>query len=63
MKKQGSLLKHLMKKSDFGYFFKAQFDVNDSGFSLEKCFDFMSLDNNIDEIYFSARELSNIANN
>jgi len=56
--KTRQLIEIFNKKSDFGYFFKAQFDVNDSGFSLEKCFDFI-INNNIDEIYFSARELSN----
>lgn len=56
--KTRQLIEIFNKKSDFGYFFKAQFDVNDSGFSLEKCFDFI-ISNNIDEIYFSARELSN----
>jgi len=56
--KTRQLIETFNKKSDFGYFFKAQFDVNDSGFSLEKCFDFI-INNNIDEIYFSARELSN----
>jgi len=45
-------------RTDFGYRFKGQFNVKDDKFSLEKCFDFIQ-ENNIDEIYFSAKELSN----
>lgn len=45
-------------RSDYGYKFKARFCVNDLGFSLEKCFDYI-IENNIDEIYFSVAELSN----
>jgi Undecaprenyl-phosphate glucose phosphotransferase len=45
-------------RTDFGYKFKGQFNVKDPDFLLEKCFDFIK-NNNIDEIYFSAKELSN----
>lgn len=43
---------------DFGYKFKAQFGVTDEDFSLDNCFKYI-VDNNIDEIYFSAAELTN----
>lgn len=46
-------------RTDFGYKFKGQFNVKDDNFLLEECFDFIK-DNNIDEIYFSAKELSNV---
>lgn len=46
------------RRTDFGYIFKAQFNVKDGHFSLEDCFNFI-VENNIDEIYFSAKELSN----
>jgi putative colanic acid biosynthesis UDP-glucose lipid carrier transferase len=45
-------------RTDFGYKFRGQFNVKDSDFSLETCYDFIK-ENNIDEIYFSAKELSN----
>ena len=43
---------------DFGYRLKAQFNVSDPDFTLEKCFAYV-IDNDIDEIYFSVAELSN----
>lgn len=45
-------------RTDFGYKFKAIFNVQDNNFNLQSCFDFV-IENNIDEIYFSAKELSN----
>ena len=45
-------------RTDFGYKFKAIFNVQDNNFNLQSCFDFV-IENNIDEIYFSANELSN----
>ncbi|MCO4820748.1 MAG: undecaprenyl-phosphate glucose phosphotransferase [Flavobacteriaceae bacterium] len=45
-------------RSDFGYIFKAKFNVKSGNFSLDNCFDFIR-ENNIDEIYFSAKELTN----
>lgn len=56
--KTRQLINIFNNRTDFGYFFKTQFDVNDSSFSLKNCFDFV-IENNIDEIYFSARELTN----
>lgn len=55
--KTRQLIEIFNDKSDFGYFFKAQFDTKNN-FSLQNCFDFV-MENNIDEIYFSAKELSN----
>ena len=45
-------------RPDFGYIFKAKFNVKSENFSLDNCFDFIR-ENNIDEIYFSAKELTN----
>ncbi|WP_445735877.1 undecaprenyl-phosphate glucose phosphotransferase [Mariniflexile sp.] len=56
--KTRQLIKTFNKRSDFGYKFKAQFSINDNGFSLEKCFAYI-IENDIDEIYFSVAELSN----
>jgi len=44
---------------DFGYRFKRQFCSQDDDFSLDSCFSFI-IENNIDEIYASVAELSNI---
>ena len=52
------LIKTFKRRSDFGYKFKAKFSVDDVGFSLERCFNYI-IDNEIDEIYFSVAELSN----
>ncbi len=43
---------------DYGYKFKKQFSINDEGFIIENCFDYV-ISNDIDEIYFSVAELSN----
>ena len=59
--KTRQLIEIFNDKSDFGYFFKAQFDDKRQWFSLQNCFDFV-IENNIDEIYFSAKELTNLAN-
>lgn len=56
--KSRQLINTFNTRLDFGYKFKAQFSVTDEDFSLEKCFNFI-VDNSIDEIYFSAAELSN----
>ena len=56
--KTRQLIKTFKTRLDFGYKFKAQFSINDEGFSLEKCFTYI-IENNIDEIYFSVAELSN----
>jgi putative colanic acid biosynthesis UDP-glucose lipid carrier transferase len=56
--KTKQLIKIFDKRTDFGYRFKGLFDLKDDKFSLEDCFDFIK-ENNIDEIYFSAKELSN----
>ncbi|MBJ7879678.1 undecaprenyl-phosphate glucose phosphotransferase [Gelidibacter salicanalis] len=56
--KTRQLVNTFKTKLDFGYRLKAQFDVADADFSLEKCFGYI-IDNNIDEIYFSVAELSN----
>lgn len=56
--KTRQLLNIFNSRLDFGYIFKGQFNVNDENFSLDECFDFIK-DNNIDEIYFSAKELTN----
>lgn len=56
--KSRQLIHTFNTRLDFGYKFKAQFNVSDEDFSLENCFNYI-VDNNIDEIYFSAAELSN----
>ena len=56
--KSRQLIKTFNDRLDFGYQFKAQFDVKDEQFSLEKCFNYV-IENNIDEIYFSVAELTN----
>jgi putative colanic acid biosynthesis UDP-glucose lipid carrier transferase len=56
--KTKQLINIFNKRTDFGYRFKGLFDVKGDKFSLEDCFDFIK-ENNIDEIYFSAKELSN----
>ena len=56
--KTRQLINTFNKRLDFGYMFKAQFSMDDEGFSIEKCFDYI-IENNIDEIYFSVAELSN----
>mgnify|MGYP000014466461 FL=1 len=56
--KTRQLIEIFNDKSDFGYFFKAQFDTKNN-FSLQNCFGFV-IENNIDEIYFSAKELTNL---
>ncbi|MFD0834727.1 undecaprenyl-phosphate glucose phosphotransferase [Mariniflexile aquimaris] len=56
--KTRQLVKTFQTRLDFGYNFEKQFSVNDEGFSLEKCFDYV-IEHNIDEIYFSVSELSN----
>ena len=56
--KTRQLIKTFNARLDFGYKLKGQFSVNDEGFSLDKCFNYV-IENNIDEIYFSVAELSN----
>lgn len=56
--KTRQLINTFNKRLDFGYKFKAQFNINEEGFILEKCFDYI-IENEIDEIYFSVSELSN----
>ncbi len=56
--KTRQLINTFNKRLDFGYKFKAQFDVNEDVFSLGKCFNYI-IENNIHEIYFSVSELSN----
>ena len=56
--KSKQLINTFNTRLDFGYKFKAQFSVSDEDFSLENCFNYI-VENNIDEIYFSAAELSN----
>lgn len=56
--KSRQLINTFNTRLDFGYKFKAQFDVADEHFSLEACFNYI-VENSIDEIYFSAAELSN----
>jgi putative colanic acid biosynthesis UDP-glucose lipid carrier transferase len=56
--KTRQLIEIFKKRTDFGFSFKKQFDVDNKKFSLSECFDFVKT-NNIDEIYFSANELSN----
>lgn len=46
------------ERAEFGYKFKRQFNIQKNESSLEECFDFISK-NAIDEIYFSASQLSN----
>lgn len=52
------LVKTFQTRLDFGYSFKKQFDVNDTNFTLQGCFNYV-VENKIDEIYFSVAELSN----
>lgn len=56
--KTRQLINTFNSRLDFGYKFKAQFSVNDDGFSLNKCFNYI-IENDIDEIYFSIAELTN----
>lgn len=56
--KTNQLINTFEKRLDFGYKFKAQFDVNENNFSLINCFNYI-IENDIDEIYFSVSELSN----
>ena len=56
--KTNQLIKTFNSRLDFGYKFKAQFNLRDEGFSLQKCFKYI-IDHNIDEIYFSIAELTN----
>lgn len=56
--KTRQLIKTFNTRPDFGYQFHTRFSINDEGFSLENCFDFI-IENQIDEIYFSVSELSN----
>lgn len=56
--KTSQLIHIFNSRTDFGYKFKARFNVQDNNFNLQSCFDFV-IENNIDEIYFSAKELSN----
>lgn len=56
--KTRQLIKIFDTKLDFGYKFKAEFNVSAEDFSLEECFKYV-IENNIDEIYFSVAELSN----
>jgi len=44
---------------EFGYKFKKQFSTRDEAFTIEKCIEYV-LENNIDEIYSSVAELSNM---
>jgi putative colanic acid biosynthesis UDP-glucose lipid carrier transferase len=45
-------------KLDFGYVFKKQFSIRNKLNTIEECFEYI-IENNIDEIYFSASELTN----
>lgn len=56
--KTSQLIHTFKTRTDFGYRFKAEFPVDDPGFSLDKCFNYV-IENNIDEIYFSISELTN----
>ncbi|MFT5250349.1 MAG: putative colanic acid biosynthesis UDP-glucose lipid carrier transferase [bacterium] len=56
--KTSQLIHIFNSRTDFGYKFKERFNVQDNNFNLKSCFDFV-IENNIDEIYFSAKELSN----
>lgn len=56
--KTRQLIKIFDTRLDFGYKFKAEFNVSAEDFSLEECFKYV-IENNIDEIYFSVAELSN----
>ncbi|TBN00244.1 undecaprenyl-phosphate glucose phosphotransferase [Hyunsoonleella flava] len=57
--KTSQLIKTFNKRLDFGYKFMNQFSPKDESFSLSKCFDYI-IDNDIDEIFFSVAELSNM---
>ncbi|TXE13241.1 undecaprenyl-phosphate glucose phosphotransferase [Seonamhaeicola algicola] len=56
--KTRQLINTFKKRLDFGYKFKAQFNVKETNFSLQDCFNFV-IENDIHEIYFSVAELSN----
>lgn len=57
--KMNQLIKIFKKRLDFGYELSKQFNPRLDDFSLEKCFSYV-LENNIDKIYFSVSELSNV---
>lgn len=56
--KTKQLIKIFDTRLDYGYKFRAKFNVKDKAFSLDDCFDYV-IEKNIDEIYFSVAELSN----
>ncbi len=56
--KTRQLIQTFNTRLDYGYKFKALFDVKEDIFSLGKCFNYI-IENNIHEIYFSVSELSN----
>ncbi|OBQ54941.1 undecaprenyl-phosphate glucose phosphotransferase [Tamlana sp. s12] len=56
--KTRQLIKTFKSRTDYGYNFKAKFNVDDKSFSLKKCYDYV-IENSVDEIYFSVAELSN----
>ena len=58
MKKQDNSLKFLMTNLILDIFLKLNL-IQKTYFSLQNCFDFV-IENNIDEIYFSAKELTNL---
>ena len=57
-KRTRQLMNTFNKRLDFGYKFMGHFDVNEDGFTMVKCFEFV-IDNDIDEIFFSIAELTN----
>ncbi|TRZ46018.1 exopolysaccharide biosynthesis polyprenyl glycosylphosphotransferase [Robertkochia solimangrovi] len=57
-KKTDQLIQIFQERLEFGYVFKKRFSVNEPGFSLERCFEYI-IGNNIDEIYCSVAELRN----
>lgn len=56
--KARQLIKIFDTRLDYGYKFRAKFNVKDKAFSLDNCFDYI-IEHSIDEIYFSVAELSN----
>ena len=56
--KTRQLIDTFNNRLDFGYLFKAKFNIKDPNFSLNECFEYV-VNNDIDQIYFSVAELSN----
>ena len=56
--KTRQLIDTFNNRLDFGYRFKAKFNIKDPNFSLNECFEYV-VNNDIDQIYFSVAELSN----